>query len=229
MTLPDLARLAAAGEGLTIEFKKRVPRPEKLAREVLAFANTQGGRLLIGVDDDGTLAGLKDAIEEEYALREAIARHCDPPVPFGTERVMLASRREVLVVRVPASTARPHVLVGVERSAEGEAPPAFVRVGASSVEASKEAVKLMRRRAQDAAGVRFEFGDKESLLMRYLDAYGRVTVAAFATLAGIPERQASHTLVLLTRAGLLRHHLGHPDDHFTRAYDDAVPLPRSAA
>ena len=133
MTLPDLARLAAAGEGLTIEFKKRVPSPEKLAREVIAFANTQGGRLLVGVDDDGTLAGLKDAIEEEYALREAIARHCDPPVPFGTERVMLASRREVLVVRVPASTARPHVLVGVERSAAGEAPPAFVRVGASSV------------------------------------------------------------------------------------------------
>lgn len=228
MTLPDLARLAAAGEGLTIEFKKRVPRPERLAREVIAFANTQGGRLLIGVDDDGTLAGLKDAIEEEYALREAIARHCDPPVPFGTERVMLANRREVVVVRVPASTARPHVLVGVEPDT-GAPPPAFVRVGASSVEASKEAVKLMRRRAQDAAGVRFEFGDKESLLMRYLDAYGRVTVAAFASMAGIPERQASHTLVLLTRAGLLRHHLGHPDDHFTRAYDDAVPLPRRAA
>ena len=193
MTPSDLTRLTAAGEGLTLEFKKRVPRPEKLAREVIALANTHGGRLLVGVDDDGTIAGLKDAIEEEYALRDAIAAHVSPAVAFGTERVALANRREVLVVRVPASTARPHVLA----SDGDDDGTAYVRVGASSVEASKEAVRLMRRRAQDAAGVHFEFGDKEALLMRYLDEYGRVTVDAFARAAGIPPRQASHTLSLI--------------------------------
>ncbi len=225
MTPLDVAHLAATGEGLTVEFKKRVPRPERIAREVIAFANTDGGRVLIGVDDDGTLVGLKDVIEEEYTLRDALSRRCAPLIRYGTERVVLSNRREVLVVRVPASTERPHMLVGDD----GAAAVAFVRVGASSVEASKEAVKLMRRRAQDAAGVRFEFGEKEGLLMRYLDAYGRVTVAAFAKMAGIPERQASHTLVLLTRAGLLEHHLGHPDDHFTRAYDEAQTAGRRAA
>lgn len=225
MTLSELTRLAAAGEGLTVEFKKKVPRPERLAREVIALANTHGGKLLVGVDDDGTICGLKDAIEEEYALRDALAAHVEPALRFGTERVALASRREVLVLHVPVSPARPHVIVGVGQD-DGTA---YVRVGASSVEASKEAVRLMRRRGQDAHGVHFEFGDKEALLMRYLDAYGRVTVDAFARAAGIPLRQASHTLVLLTRAGLLRHHLGHPDDHFTRAYDDAAPLVRRAA
>ena len=65
----------------------------------------------------------------------------------------------------------------------------------------------MRLRAAEGPGVTFEYGDKEALLMRYLDAYGRITVAAFAQLAAIPARRASHTLVLLTRAGLLRHHL----------------------
>lgn len=216
MTLPDLHRLVTSGEGLTLEFKRRVPRPARLAKEVIALANTQGGRVLIGVDDDGTLSGLKDAIEEEYALREALSAHCDPPVPFSTERVALSRTRDVLVVRVPASPERPHYLVDED---EAETPPAvYVRVGASSVEASREAVRLMRQRPQDAAGVQFEFGEKEGLLMRYLDAYGRITVAMFAQIAALAPRQASHTLVLLTRAGLLRHHVALPEDYFTRAY-----------
>lgn len=214
MTLPELQRLVTSGEGPTVEFKRRVPRPARLAKEVIAFANTQGGRVLIGVDDDGTLSGLKDAYEEEFALREALAAHCDPPVPYTTDRVELSRTREVVVVRVPPSVERPHYLVGDE-----EAPPSvYVRVGASSVEASREAVRLMRQRPQDDAGVHFEFGDKEGLLLRYLDAYGRITVAMFAQIAALAPKQASHTLVLLTRAGLLRHHVALPEDYFTRAF-----------
>lgn len=215
MTLPDLQRLVTSGEGLMLEFKKRVPRPARIAKEVIALANTEGGRVLIGVEDDGTLSGLKDAIEEEYAVREALMAHCAPPVPFSTERVALSRTRDVLVVRVPPSRERPHYLV----DGDDETPPsAYVRVGASSVEASREAVRLMRERPQDAAGVRFEFGEKEGLLMRYIDAYGRITVSAFAQLAALSEKQASHTLVLLTRAGLLRHHVALPEDYFTRKF-----------
>ena len=218
MTLADLTRLAQAGEGLTLEFKRKVPHPARLAKEVIALANTEGGRLLIGVDDDGTVTGLKDAIEEEYALREALALHCDPPVVYSTERVPLTPKRDVLVVRVPVSAKRPHFLVAGD---EVDPPAAYVRVGESSVEASKEAVRLMRLRASEGPGVTFEYGDKEALLMRYLDAYGRITVAAFAQLAAIPVRRASHTLVLLTRAGLLRHHLDAREDFFTRGYGEA--------
>ena len=201
-----------------LEFKFRVPRPARLAKEVIAFANTQGGRVLIGVGDDGHLAGLRDAYEEEYALREALATHCDPAVAFATERVEISRTREVLVVSVPPSKHRPHFLVNGD---DEDVAAAYVRVGASSVVASKEAVRLMRQRPEDATGVRFEFGEKEGLLMRYLDAYGRITVAGFAALAGIPPRQASHTLVLLARAGVVALHHDEREDFFTAAHHAA--------
>ena len=55
MTLQELNQLASLGEGPSLEFKRKVPRPERIAKEVIAFANTRGGRLLLGVDDDGTI------------------------------------------------------------------------------------------------------------------------------------------------------------------------------
>jgi predicted HTH transcriptional regulator len=66
MTLRELSQLTGLGEGQHLEFKKRVPGPERIAKEMIAFANTGGGRLLLGVDDDGSVVGVKDAAEEEY-------------------------------------------------------------------------------------------------------------------------------------------------------------------
>lgn len=214
MTFKELTQLASRGESLTLEFKKRVPTPDRLAKEVIALANTAGGHVFIGVDDDGTVSGLRDAIEEEYALREALNQHCDPPVTVSTERVPISSKRDVLVVSVPLSDARPHYLVdnGAER------PVAYVRVHEMSIEASREAVRLMRHR-EEGPGVQFTFGERERLLLRYLDAYGRITVGQFASLAGIPARQASQTLVLLTKARLLDHHADPGEDYFLLAQD----------
>lgn len=213
MTAADVARLAASGEGPSIEFKHRVPRPARLAKEVVAFANTDGGRLFVGVNDDGTVVGVRDGEEEAYAIEHALATHIDPPLAFRIAHIpILATHRDVLMIDVPPSLHRPHFVVDEAAAAP---PQAYVRVGASSVEASKEAVKLMRRGPEDARGVRFEFGDKEALLMRYLEAYGRITVAGFAQVAGVPARQARHTLVLLTRAGVLAHHTGAKEDTFT--------------
>lgn len=218
MTLKELTQLASRGEGLTLEFKKRVPTPERLAKEVIALANTAGGHVLIGVEDNGSVAGLRDAIEEEFTLREALNEHCDPPVDFETERVPISNKRDVLVVTVPRSDERPHYLVGNG----ADRAMAYVRVESMSVEASREAVRLMRQRADDP-GVRFTFGEREKLLLRYLDAYGRITVTQFASLSGIPPRQASHTLVLLTKARLLDHHVDPNEDYFSLARKNPAP------
>ncbi|RMH63911.1 MAG: ATP-binding protein [Bacteroidetes bacterium] len=212
MTHQELSRLAALGEGIHLEFKRKVPRPERMAKEVIALANTHGGHVLLGVADDGTVVGLRDAEEEEFALRSALAEHCRPHVPVRMERVAITRRRDVIVVHVPESREKPHRLV---RPGERRGR-AFVRVEDKSVEASREVVALMR--GEEADSVRFEFGDKELMLMRYLDAYGQITVRQFATLADIPRRRASATLVLLTRANVLRLHPDDRQDYFTLAY-----------
>ena len=79
MTHEDLKRLVLLGEGPRLEFKNRVPRPYRIAREVIAFANTDGGTVLIGVDDDGTILGLRDAEEELFALSTALRERMPRP------------------------------------------------------------------------------------------------------------------------------------------------------
>ena len=215
MKLDELTRLVQLGEGELLEFKTKVPRAERIAKEVIAFANTKGGRLLLGVDDDGTIRGVRDSAEEEYALTEALEAHCDPPVVFSTERIPISNKRNVILVRVPASSNKPHKLVSADKEAAGTV---YIRVEDMSVEASREHVRLMRN-AKKQDNVMFEFGEKEKVLMRYLENYGRITVAQFAKLVGIPSGRASHTLVLLTKANVLQLHPGAKSDYFTLAYE----------
>ena len=223
MTLRELKQLVSLGEGISLEFKRRVPRDERIAKEVIALANTNGGRILLGVDDDGTITGVDDAGEEEFVLRRAVEAHCQPPVEFTTERIVVADRRDVLLVTVPESRSKPHHLVPAadepSESVNGlpEDRPAYVRVEEMSVEASPESVRMMREDNEEQ-GVTFEFGENESLLMRYLDDYGRITVAEFAKLADISLEKASQTLVSLAKADLLRLHSDRTDDYFTLAY-----------
>lgn len=217
MDLTDLKRYVRLGEGLHTEFKRRVPRPERIAKETIAFANAAGGRIFLGVDDDGTIVGLRDAAEEEFALLEALEAHVAPHLEVGIARVPVTPRREVLVVDVPASPRKPHFLVGGTADERGGRRVAYVRVGASSVEASREAVRLMRfeRAPRDVV---FEFGEKERKLMSYLERHEQITVEAFARLASIPRRTASRTLVLLAQANVLRLHPSEGEDYFTLAY-----------
>ena len=63
MTIEEVRRYVANGEGQYVEFKLRVPEPSRFAKEVVAFANSNGGRVFIGVDDDGTIVGVKDSAE----------------------------------------------------------------------------------------------------------------------------------------------------------------------
>jgi predicted HTH transcriptional regulator len=217
MELRDLKQLVALGEGAHVEFKHRVPRPERLAKEVVAFANTEGGRVLLGVSDDGTVGGLRDVHEEEFALREALDTCCHPPVEAEIEYVQVSRKREAIVLTVPPSPDRPHYVL----HASGDGQPkrtAYVRVEDKSVEATREAVRIMKS-TRRGGPVPYEFGKKELLLMRYLDGYGKISVDTFASIAGIPRKRAAHTLVHLTRASVLRHQPGHGEDYFTLAYE----------
>ncbi len=213
MTLQDVQQLIALGEGRHIEFKRRVPRGRRIAKEVIALANTGGGHVLLGVGDDGTLAGVRDATEEEFALRRALAAHCRPPVGYTTERIPVGDRRDVILVHVPESEQKPHFLIDAAEAGDGTA---YVRAGEMSVEASAEKVHLMEDDA-GGAGVTFEFGDHEMLLMRYLDDYARVTVEEFAQMAGLARAEASQRLLNLTKANILQLQPGRRDDYFTLA------------
>lgn len=223
MTHDDVKRLAAMGEGRHLEFKNRVPRPERIAREVIALANTDGGKVLVGVDDDGTVLGVKDSEEEFWALRTGLDGRITPPLELDYEPVRISRKREVLVVHVPASLDRPHMLVP-DRRPDGTRPKqrAFVRVEDQSVEASREAVALMKAERRDDA-VTFTFGEDERKLLAYLERHERITVKEYARMNRLPPWKASKTLVTLARAGIVALHPREGgEDYFTAALGDAA-------
>lgn len=99
-------KMIAEGEHLHQDFKTRVEDARKIARTLAAFANTAGGRLLVGVRDNGTVCGVQ-AEEEYHMIQAAATMHCKPAVPFEIQ-VWKAELRTVLEVKVPRSVGRPH-------------------------------------------------------------------------------------------------------------------------
>jgi len=78
----EAIQLIKRGEGQFVEFKKKANHPEKIVKEVVAFANSGGGNLFVGVDDDGQISGLKFPEDEEYILSKALKELCRPAVYF---------------------------------------------------------------------------------------------------------------------------------------------------
>lgn len=212
MTLQELQQLVSLGEGAHIEFKRRVPGAKRIAKEVIAFANTNGGRVLLGVGDDGSVVGVQDPVEEEFVLNRALGEHSSPVVPITIERVRIGPGSDVMVVTVPESHEKPHLLVS-----PGVSGVAYKRVEDKSVEASPEALELMYA-DEGTNGVTFEFGEREQVLMRYLDDYGKITVQQYASLIDRPASEASEVLVTLTRANVIQIHADARQDYFTLAY-----------
>lgn len=210
MTKGNLEQIVADGEGLFLEFKHRLPESERVAREVTALANTNGGYLLIGVTDDGSLSGVKDPEEEMYALNHALEKYCTPEIALKSEYIKVSRTRTVVVIKIPLSTTRPHYV----RDLSTHKRSVFVRYRDMCIVASREARKLMRR-TPDMESVLIELGEKERLLLHLLEQAGRVSVYSFAKYAKIHPGRASRIIVRMTRAGILLHHIDLNEDYFT--------------
>lgn len=210
MTVKELQLLVNEGEHAHLEFKRKVAHPEKIVREIVAFANTEGGNLLIGVNDDGNLSGLKYPEEDAYVLERAIAQYCKPPVLYEREFIPLSAKKTVIRYYIPKSSRKPHYVL--EPAVAGpqinkSAPPfqkrTYFRVADKSIQASKELREIIRRR-QKPKDIRFSWSEKEQQLVKHLSKHSTITVKEFAGLAGISRHLASRTLVLLVLGNVLK-------------------------
>lgn len=208
MTLQEVKNLAAKGEGLKIEFKKKAAFPEKIVREVIALANTQGGDLLIGVDDDGTVSGQRFIEEEIFVMEKAIRELIFPALEVEVFTIKLNEKKGVAVFRIPLSSNRPHYLK------EGEKRQAFIRVADRSVKASREVWEVLKKSRTPKDTV-FRYGQKEEVLMKALGEKSQITLVEFAKIARIPKFLASKTLVKLVVANVLTLHPQESEDFFT--------------
>jgi predicted HTH transcriptional regulator len=195
MNAEDLRNLIQTGEGRYLEFKKTTPAPEKIAREIAAFANTKGGTILIGVDDYKNITGISAYFEEEYLLYKAACEYCVPVVPIRIELVH-SGPNDVMVVRVPEAQKKPVYLKNSKKRL------VFVRENDESVLASDELTEVLKN-TYSKDGVTFEYGENEQMLFRYLNEYGEITVLRYSQLVNVTTFRASKILVNLVSAGVL--------------------------
>ena len=203
----DVKNLAQTGEGTFLEFKRTIPSAERIAREIAAFANTSGGTLLIGVDDDKTLVGVDGYQEEEFLLHEAASKLCEPAVDISIEIVQFGER-DILVIRVPEAENKP---VYVKT---GKGSSVYIRERDKNKLASKERVLVIEQKHSDK-GVTFEYGPNEQKLFRYLNEYGEITVRKFSHIIDEDKERASDILVNLVSAGILNLFTKDDTDYFT--------------
>jgi predicted HTH transcriptional regulator len=220
MDYKDVTRIIEEGEGFEVEFKRKVTTPEKIARALIAFANTRGGHILFGVDDDGSIVGVESEKSEVDLIRQAAGEFCLPGIEPAID-IVAFDGKDVIVVYVAESSDKPHYFTGNSNGStqSEDETKVFIRVNDKTIMASKEVVKILRDGRPDAPPMHFEIGENEKRLFRYLDENERITAREFSHLVNISEQRASRILVSLVRAGVVRIHTLEKSDFFTLAYD----------
>jgi len=200
MDIRDIQILVRRGESDSLEFKRKARFPEKIMKEVVAFANTKGGILMIGVDDNGSIPGLKFANEEAFVLEDAISRFCYPKIKYKSEMVKITEKKAVINYHIFESPRKPHF---VQNTTESRQKTAYIRVSDRSIQASREMIEILRRK-KALNGIKFHYGDKERILLKYLDENDYITIKKFVQTASISYKTASRTLVRLVLANVLK-------------------------
>ena len=182
-----ILKLISEGEHQLLDFKFEISDAHKIARSLSAFANTDGGRLLIGVKDNGAIKGIRS--EEEYYMLDAAANlYCTPPVPFQVKQWGL-SGKTVLEVTIPKSDKKPHF-------AEDPAGKwaAYIRVKDQNFPANRVLLKVWEREKLPK-GVTIKFTDHEKLLLSYLEEHDSITISKFIRLTGLSRYKAEQILI----------------------------------
>lgn len=146
MRLP-IQTLLTLPEGKTLEFKRDLSSPRNVLRTLVAFANSAGGQLVLGVADDGQLLGVDDPLAEEERLCNLIADQIAPRLVPNVELVTVAGKT-LMLVEVFLSGTRPHCI-----KAEGMEAGVYVRLGSTNRQADAQLVAELQR---GVAGVSFD-------------------------------------------------------------------------
>lgn len=189
-----LQRLISEGEHQQQDFKYRVSDALKLAKSVSAFANTDGGRLLIGVRDDGQMSGVRSE-EEIYMMHQAAYRYCRPEasIKFDTYHV---DGHTIVIATVPPSDKRPICVVNAD-----DKPRAYIRIADENIVASPVHLAIWRE-AQNPQGTMMTYTDTVSKLLAVMQ--GRQTLNQIIRRAALPRHKVIILLARLIRFGTVQ-------------------------
>lgn len=203
-----LLDLIAKGEGELLDFKECITSRQKIAKSLVAFANTKGGKLLIGVKDNGKIKGV-DLTEEQEMLNWAADAYTKPIIPIKYHYASIEGK-PVLVAEIPNSEHKPHYWLD-----ENGKYWAYIRSHDQTLKASKVMLDVMK---SDVKGLnaKIHYGKAEKRLLEMLDDHPKVTLKEFCKGANISRRRANGILVNLIRMNIIKILTHEKQDYYTR-------------
>lgn len=190
-----ILKLIAQGEHQQLDFKFEISDSKKIARSLVAFANTDGGKLLVGVKDNGAIAGVRS--DEEYHMVEAAAQlYCRPEVQFTTKEWVVQGKK-ILEVFVPRNKDIKH-----KAPDKNNEYKFFVRVHDQNILADSVLLKLWKKQ-HDNTPIKVFITETELGLLRYLEKNKSISLDEFIRMQGITRQKAEIILVNFVRLSII--------------------------
>ncbi len=181
-----IKKLIAEGEHQQLDFKFEISDAAKIARSLVAFANTDGGKLLIGVKDNGVIRGIRSD-EEKYMLENAAQSYCQPEVEFTTKEWVIDDK-VILEVEIPYSKKHIHKAPDNEGNYK-----AYVRVKDQNLLANGVLMKVWTKRKKNQK-IRFVYSQPVQEFLFYLRENPFITFEMTKEISGLNKYKTEHLL-----------------------------------
>lgn len=186
--METLKSIIQQGEHQQLDFKFRIDDSKKIARTLSAFANTDGGRLLIGVKDNGKITGI-DPSEEIHMIDAAVDMYCKPKLSFES-RVWQEDMRLVLEIQIQPSSEKP-----ISSPDEEGKWRVYVRRKDHTLLANKILLNVWKQEKRPNARPE-KFGEEETQLLGLIAQHEPVTLSKIYRSSNLPKNRIDHLMVL---------------------------------
>lgn len=182
-----ISKLISQGEHQQLDFKFEISDSRKIARSLVAFANSMGGKLLIGVKDNGAIAGIRSD-EEKYMVEAAADMFCKPKIQFKSKEWQIEGKT-VLEITVPPIEKD----ICYAKNENGKWL-AYHRVDDQTLLVNSTLLKVWKAKKSNK-GVKIKYSKTEQVLLSFLKENEFITLTKFSKIARIPRFKAESVLV----------------------------------
>jgi Schlafen, AlbA_2 len=188
--------LIKQGEHQKLDFKHSITDSKKIARSLAAFANANGGKLLVGVRDNGSIAGVKSD-EEFYMIQGAAQLYSKPELEFETK-----------AWQVEGKTVLEITIAKVDNDKLITAPDkdgiflVYLRVNDQNFIVNNIYLKAWNKKKY-GKGVLIRYDKPEKVLFEYLEEFGEITFSKFIRIADLTKYKAERVLINLIVLNLI--------------------------
>ena len=190
-----IQKLISEGEHIHQDFKFAISDARKIAKSLSAFANTEGGRLLVGVKDNGKIAGVRSE-EEIYMVEAAATLYCRPELELETH-IYHIEGKDVLEVQINESTQKPIYALD-----ENNHPWAYVRIKDENILGNPIHLNIWKHDREEKKVI-ITYTQREQQVLTILKQQGALTLGQCSKLTRMNRKQISRLLADFIRFGLV--------------------------